>query len=186
MIILEDCLRFSVADLKRLGYFIPDSVVSGTLSWNNTTARIRIKVDNIKKIVSLDYVVDGERHMSYNVYIYEQEANIGKGVVRFFNCPKTHNLCRKLYFDGNMFVSRKAINGAMYRCQNTSKLQRILPRGWATDEFVPFKRYGKPYYRGKLTPYGKRIERHQNIVDQCETIMGDWLFRKMNKLRRGK
>ena len=183
MIIFEDCLKFSIADLKRLGYFVPDGIKSGVLSWSNTTAKIAITVDNINHVVSLDYVVDGERHMKYKVFIYEQEANIGKGVVRFFDCPITHTLCRKLYLYGNMFVSRKAMRGAIYRCQAKSKWQRAMGNGWASDDFIPFKRYGKTHYRGKLTPYGKRIERYQNIVDQCETMATDWLFRK---LRRGK
>lgn len=183
MIIIEDCLRFTIADLKRLGCFVPNSVVSGTLSWNNTTASITIKVDNIKKIVSLDYIVDGERHMNYNVYIYEQEANIGKGVVRFFNCPKTHNLCRKLYLCGDMFVSRKAMRGAMYRNQTKSKWERALYNGCLREDFIPYKRYGKQYYRGKITPYGKRIERYQNIVERGEAMLFDWLLRD-NKISR--
>ena len=186
MIIFEDCLKFSIADFKRLGYFVPDGVISGVLRWNNTTAKISISVDNINRVVSLDYIVDGERNMSYNVYIYEQEANIGKGVVRYFDCPITHNLCRKLYFNGSMFVSRKAMRGAMYRCQAMSKWQRTMGSGWASDEFIPFKPYGKTHYRGKLTPYGKRIERYQNHVEKCETIATDWLFNKFGKLRRDK
>ncbi len=183
MIIFEDCLKFSIADLKRLGYFVPDGVKSGVLSWSNTTAKIAITVDNTNNVVSLDYVVDGERHMKYNVFIYEKEANIGNGVVRFFDCPITHTLCRKLYLYGDMFVSRKAMRGALYRSQAVSKHERAMPSGWASDDFIPFRRYGKTHYRGKITPYGKRLERYQNIVSQCETMASDWLFRK---LRRGK
>lgn len=183
MIIFEDSLNFSIADLKRLGYFVPNGAKSGVLSWNNTTAKIAITVDNINNVVMLDYVVDGERHLKYTVFIYTQAANIGNGVVRFFDCPITHELCRKLYLHGDMFVSRKAMKGVLYRCQAASKHERAMPSGWASDDFIPFRRYGKTHYRGKLTPYGKRIERYQNIVNRCETMATDWIFRK---LRRGK
>lgn len=172
----EDCLNFSIADLKRLGYFVPNSVISGVFMWNNSNSQIRITVDNANGVMFLDYVVN-ERNKHYKVLIYGQEANIGKGVVKFFVCPKTYTLCRKLYLHGDMFVSRKAMRGIMYRCQAKSKWQRTMGNGWASDEFVPFKKYGKIHYRGKLTPYGKRIERYQNIENQCERMASDWLLR---------
>lgn len=178
---IEDCFKFTIADLKRFGYFVPDAVVSGVLSWNDGKSNIRIKVDNSKMLMSLEYVVGGERQMKYNITIIEREANIGKGVVRFFMCPRCHQLCRNLYLYGDMFVSRKAMSGVIYRCQAMSKWQRTMGNGWASDNFIPYKRYGKTHYRGKLTPYGKRIERYQNIVDQCETMATDWLFHKLRR-----
>ena len=176
--IIEDCLKFAIADLKRLRYFVPDTIVAGVLSWGNGQSTIRVKVDNINMVMSLDYVVDGARRMKYDVAIIEREANIGKGVVRFFLCPKTNKPCRKLYLHGDMFVSRKAINGAMYRNQTKSKWDRALYNGCLREGFVPYKRYGKPYYRGKITPYGKRIQRLQNIVDRAEAMLFDWLLFK--------
>ena len=174
--ILDYCQNFSIADLKRLGYFVPDGVSCGVLSWNDSTSRISITVDNIAKRISLDYVIEDGRHMTYNVNIFEMESNIGKGVVRFFDCPMSHALCRKLYFNGDMFVSRKVICGAIYQSQAMSKWQRDMGNGWASADFVPVKPYGKTHYRGKLTPYGKRIRRYQGIADHCESMASRWSF----------
>ena len=179
--IVEDRLKFSIADLKRFGYFAPNSVVSGSINWNNGQSSIRIKVDNINNVMWLEYVVDGERHMKYRVSIIVREANIGKGVVRFFECPRSYHLCRKLYLYGGMFVSRRAMSGAMYRSQTKSKLERAAHNGCLREDFVPYKRYGKLYYRGRLTPYGKRIKRYEGIVERCSVRMMAWLFRRLHR-----
>ena len=72
-----------------------------------------------------------------------------------------------MYLYGDMFVSRRVMRGAMYRSQVNSKLDRMMPSGWGTDDFIPYKRYGKMYSRGRLTPYGKRIKRYEGIVDRA-------------------
>ena len=173
----DDCLQISIANLKRMGYFVPDGVMSGVLTWGNTTSSIRVLVDNTNRIVLFDYIVNGERHMKYKVSIFEVEANIGKGVVMYFDCPITHNLCRKLYLCDGVFVSRKAIRGAMYRCQAQSKFDRAIPNGSGSDDFIPYKPYGKTHYRGKLTPYGKRIKRYQEIARRSEILILNRIMR---------
>lgn len=166
--IIDDCLKFTVADLKRYGYFVPNAYVSGVLSWNNGQSSISIKVDNIKMVMSLDYVVDGTKSMKYDVKIVTRTANIGRGVVRYFVCPKTNNLCRKLYLNCGVFVSRKAMSGAMYQTQVDSKEMRFY-RQLLSE---PSKRkYGKEYYRGKLTPYGKRLRRYERYWQRHDRIL---------------
>ena len=156
--IIDDYLQFSIADLKKFGYFTPIGFKSGKLGWSDTEANIGITVDNAKRTVTLDYVVDGERHMRYKVFIHEVGSNIGKGVVRYFRCPITHTLCRKLYLYGDVFVSRKAMGDVLYRSQVESKEKRMW-RQLLGDDFS--QKYRKEYYRGKLTPYGKRLRRNE-------------------------
>ena len=181
--IIDYLKRFTIADLKKLGYFVPGGVVSGVLTWGegDNKSSIRATMDNARMVLSLHYVVNQEKQMSYNVTIIERAANLGKGVVRFFLCPITHKPCRKLYLYGDRFISLRAMRGAMYRSQIKSKLDRVMPSGWASDDFIPYKRYGKMYYRGRLTPYGKRIERYEGIVDRAtERLMREIAI----KLRR--
>ena len=168
-IIMENLKRFTIADLKKLGYFVPDGVVSGVLRWGSgdNQSSIRATMDNARMVLSLKYMVNNEKIMQYDVAIIERAANLGKGVVRFFLCPITHKPCRKLYLYGDRFISLRAMRGAMYRSQIKSKLDRVMPSGWASDDFIPYKRYGKMYYRGRLTPYGKRIKRYEGIVDRA-------------------
>lgn len=48
------------------------------------------------------------------------------------------------------------------------------------DDDAPYRAYGKQYYRGKLTPYGKRVQRWQEKEDRsftqllrdCGSILG--------------
>lgn len=166
--IIDDCLKFTVGDLKRYGYFVSNAYVSGVLSWNNGQSSIRVKVDNIKMVMSLDYVVDGTKSMQYDVKIVTRTANIGRGVVRYFICPETNSLCRKLYLHRGVFVSRKAMSGAMYQTQVDSKAMRF----WRQLLNEPKERkYGKEYYRGKLTPYGKRLRRYEKYWQQHDRIL---------------
>lgn len=163
-----ECIpQISISTLKRFKFFVPNKITSGVLRWSDYDIAISVTVDNIKRVAVFDYlIVNNNRRMSYEVPIYEAVSNIGKGVVRYMRCPITHALCRKLYLCDGVFVSRKAIRGAIYQCQARSKLERAMPNGFACDDFIPYKRYGKPYYRGKLTPYGKRIVRYQNIANK--------------------
>ena len=161
--IIDDCIKLTIADLKRGGWFIPDAIAVGTVSWRNGQSSIHIKVDNIKMMMSLDYVVDGNTSMHYDIKIATRTANIGHGVVRYFVCPKTNSLCRNLYLCGGMFVSRKAMSGAMYQTQAESKQMRL----WRQLLVEPQKRkFGKEYYRGKLTPYGKRLRRYDEYWER--------------------
>lgn len=159
IIVIDKCVRLSVADLKRLAFF-SEKVVSWVIRWGDSVANAR--VDNVRKLLTLSYVYNDE-HMSYNVPIVERRSNLGRGVVRFFLCPTTNTLCRKLYLVDGRFVSRRAIHGAMYRNQTKSRRWRNIADGWMRDDFIPYRRYGKPLYRGKLTPYGKRIQRYEKM-----------------------
>lgn len=170
-IIIDDCLRFSVGDLKRLGFFAPGVAITRLLCWGEDKS-ITASVDADNRFVSLTYTFNGEEKR-YDVGIVQRDANIGRGVVRFFTCPATHTLCSKLYFVGGWFVSRRAIHGAMYRTQTKSKLWRLMPDGFLRDDFIPYRRHGKPYYRGKLTPYGKRIQRY---IAREDLAMCAWLY----------
>lgn len=166
--IINDCLKLAIADLKRGGCFVPDAVAVGTVSWNNGKSSIRVKVDNLKMVMSLDYVVNGKTPMRYDVRIATRTANIGRGVIRYFICPKTNSRCRNLYLHGGVFVSRKAISGAMYQTQIESKQMRL----WRQLLIEPERRkYGKEFYRGKLTPYGKRLRRNDKYWQRHDRIL---------------
>lgn len=179
--IIDYLKRFTIADLKKLGYFVPGGVVSGVLTWGegDNKSSIRATMDNARMVLSLHYVVNQEKQMHYNVTIIEREANLGKGVVRFFLCPITYKPCRKLYLYDGVFVSRRVLRGAMYRSQTKSKLDRVMPPGFAADDFIPYKRYGKTHYRGKITPYGKRIKRYEDIVDLAWVLLESNIVRKI-------
>lgn len=182
-IIMENLKRFTIADLKKLGYFVPDGVVSGVLRWGSgdNQSSIRAKMDNARMVLSLKYMVNNEKIMQYDVAIIEKAANLGKGVVRFFLCPITHKPCRKLYLYGDRFVSRRAMRNVMYRDQTESKIARLIPFGMDNGAKNPQRRYGKPYYRGKITPYGKRLERYEKKCDHADMVIATHFYRSLQR-----
>lgn len=161
--ILDKCLRLSVADLKRAGLFASGVTASTCLRWGD--ASITVSVDNVENTVTLDYRFNGIR-ICYDVRIVERRSNLGCGAVRFFMCPTSHALCRKLYLVNGRFVSRRAAGRAMYLNQTKSRIWRNVADGWGSEDFIPYRRYGKVVYKGRLTPYGKRIQRYIEMEER--------------------
>lgn len=111
----------------------------------------------------LSCLIDGKPYQE-EIRIEQRESNLGVGGhYYYFLCPQTGRRCRYLYLYGGRFVSRYAIPRVAYPCQRyRSKLTRSLEVffGAASTE----KRYGKEQYRGKLTPYGKKLLRAYNAL----------------------
>lgn len=161
-VIIENCIKLTIADLKRMDLFQPDAFVLSTISWGPSFRAIVIIDDQSK--MTIRYSIRGIERNSM-ICIVTRPANIGKGVVRYFVCPVTNRLCRNLYLYNGRFVSQKAMRFAMYKQQTRSKISRAIPEGVLADDYVPYKPYGKMYYRGKLTPYGKRIMKYEQVVE---------------------
>ena len=89
------------------------------------------------------------------VKIKEEESNLGRGKVLYFLCPITQRKCRTLYTDGRVFVSRYAFPHR-YEKQTINSSYRYT-KGMAD----PYRERGKTTYRGKITPYGKRMLRYE-------------------------
>lgn len=107
--------------------------------------------------------MDGENKVKF-VAVTKRPSNLGKGDVYYFVCPYSGRLCRKLYTDGYLFTSRWAFNHT-YSDRNLSKRNRDLFRVVdAMRETDREERYRKEYYRGKLTPYGRRRRKLYSIM----------------------
>ena len=143
---------------------MPGVTASTCLRWGEG-ASITVSVDNVENTVTFDYRLNGMR-ICYDVRIVERRSNLGRGVVRFFMCPTSHALCRKLYLVNGRFVSRRAVRRAMYLNQSKSRHWRNIADGWSGEDFIPYRRYGKVTYKGKLTPYGKRIQRYIDMEER--------------------
>lgn len=94
-----------------------------------------------------------ERHIA----IETAQSNLGLNPVRYFVCPHTHKRCRKLYTDWRDFYSR-------YAFPHTYS-QRNYSHRWREDvKVIDYMRFvekdfkgRKEYYRGKLTPFGRKV-----------------------------
>ena len=112
----------------------------------------------------------GEKR-SEAVRIASRPSNLINGALcYYFVCPYTGKLCRNLYTDGRVLISRFGFTHT-YSQRNMSKSSRNLIRAVeAMAETDKEQRYRKEYYRGKLTPYGRRIRKLFSIM---VTYIGD-------------
>jgi len=173
---IEDLLRFSVADLKRLGYIQPGRAVEGVLTWfgvdGRPTAEIRVTFDANPDApaMRLRFNCDG-RPVDYWTRLVFMPSRLNRGGYYMFVCPVTGRNCRKLYFVGGRFVSRFAFR-ALYEKQTQSRAQRKAMRDYLElidrIDQIQSARYRKETYRGKPTPYGRHVEK---VTGQLTRVM---------------
>lgn len=104
---------------------------------------------------------EGEER-SVKVEVSSRPSNLGlPEPVYYLVCPHTRRICRKLYTDGDELASRYAFPHT-YSSRNESHDKRLLSRLCnLMREDEESHRYRKPYYRGKLTPFGERMQQNK-------------------------
>lgn len=113
---------------------------------------------------------DGKEKL-VSVNVEKRPSNLGIDEVYYFICPHTKKLCRKLFTDGYTITSRWAFPHT-YSKRNLSKYSRVL--FGMVDAMVETDkdyRYRKERYRGKLTPFGKRM--YNNYLKICAFVGRD-------------
>jgi hypothetical protein len=125
----------------------------------------------------------GKRFRKLGVAVRKADTNLGVGVMYWFVCPVTDRLCRKLFFVDGLLMSRFAMKKARYPCQYLTAIDKVYHRNEKYQE-PPYKRYGKPYYRGKLTPYGKRLIRYDERWEASMEVMDEMYIPKLLKMQR--
>lgn len=113
---------------------------------------------------------DGEKWQQ-RVLIQTLESNLDLPPVRYFLCPYTMRKCRKLYVYGNTIASRYALPYT-YRKQNRSKYWRDFEKILNVMDSEDLVRdYGKETYRGKPTPYGKKLMKQYGKIVQSRALI---------------
>ena len=122
-------------------------------------------------VLQLRYSVEGQPY-SYDIQVEEHSSNLGlEGKYYYFVCPSTSRRCRNLYLYNGYFVSRFAIPRVMYESQGyRSSLVKSFQTFFGGLDLV--KRYGKERYRGRLTPYGKRLQKAYNRAISAKERLG--------------
>lgn len=102
--------------------------------------------------------------MNETIYLRWKRSNLNpQHGYYYFVCPVTGNLCRTLYLVDGKFISRKAFN-PLYKQQAKSQRQRRDPLFAYLDAAKAFEdlteqRYRREYYNGRITPFGRRVEK---------------------------
>ena len=171
--LLDDYKRLTISQLKRAGFLEPvpvgkawAGVVTVSNYWGHT-AQIQVgaMVSDKEKVIAVAYTYGGEQR-AYKIRLDFTPSNLPNHAntgYYYFICPATGNRCRKLYLVGGYFVSRHAFK-ALNFWQTLSKSTRtfsnpaaqILARDIMAHE-MGSPRYRKETYRGKPTPYGRKL-----------------------------
>lgn len=175
---IEQLLALTVTDLKRLGFLRPNDVHRGAVEWKRADgtrrASIYVETDLRFEIPSVRLVYDhGGKTLDYTTLLRWKQSNLNNGGFYYFVCPVTGRSCRKLYLVGGRFVSRYAFR-ALYDKQLWSKSDRADPLNdlvaFAEWEQLAGQRYRKPVYRGKLTPYGRKLEKYDRNAERLASL----------------
>lgn len=168
MVAIDELIRLGVGvfgkNLKRE----ENSVLRySTLNYNGKPA-IRYVYEAKEGKLRLSCLIDGEPYQG-EIMVEQRDSNLGVGGhYYYFLCPETGRRCRYLYLYGGRFVSRFAIPRAAYPCQRyRSSLAKSLDVLLNVSDITE-KRYGKEYYRGKLTPYGKKLLRAYDALQAVQ------------------
>ncbi|HEX8676477.1 MAG TPA: hypothetical protein VF700_04610 [Segetibacter sp.] len=184
----NECKTISVTFFKKHGYLNADQCKSGTMTWRQNGS----KTGSMSFVVNtgvdcgyleLNYKCNGQT-IKYPIPLITIPANIGKGLIWFFRCPKTSKLCQKLYLGNTYFLHRDAFTGAMYEKQTFSKNSRQQSKLWAkafcADDVLELisRKHFKAYYAGKPT---KRYLRLLKQIQAANTMSEDEI---LNVFRR--
>jgi len=175
---IDRYLSLSIADCKRLGFLAPAATCTGSINWTRNGAVIASVGFGTKTtgvpIARFSYEYNGKTY-TYDVALRWKRSNLSPDTEHgyyYFVCPVTGELCRKLYLVDGQFVGRKAF-APLYPAQVESKAARRDLRAWrdvmAADDLV-FQKYRREYYRGRITPYGRKVERIVERLNLYRTI----------------
>ena len=177
-VIIDNYIRLTVRDCKRLGYFVPKGKAAGVVRWEQGTeeiASIRFGTNLTGAVpyAVFDYSYKGTPvHTEITLRFHPSNLN-GKAGYYYFVCPVTGLSCRNLYLVEGRFVSRAAFR-PLYRTQAETKtplnnISLAALRALTEYENLTTAKYRRLTYRGKTTPYGRKVEKLGERVEVlCE------------------
>jgi len=149
------------------------------------TFKIQAKVDGRAEIYCLLFRWEYEgKQREQRVWVKSKPSNLIEGAsCYYFVCPYTNRLCRKLYTDGRVLVSRYGFphtyseRNYSHRWRQDKKLLKIIEFMDSESSFTGKReRYG-----GKLTRFGRKLakmaggetyeEMSQNYTARLEALM---------------
>lgn len=174
--IIDHNPHIALSDLKELF-----RLSEGSASFTANGVQYTIVFSLEEQICAFIWEYNGKKKQE-KIELRKEPSNLGQGYVWYFVCPCTRRKCRKLFLDGNIIASRYAFNH-VYSIQMENKQNIFFRKLGKLDD--PRKKYGKPLYRGKITLYGKKIQKHrkrqQIINENIGKYIPSFMFNKTKK-----
>lgn len=167
--VIEDYIRLTVKDCKRLGYFKPRADTSGVVRWTqgaNTVASVGFET-NLTGVAPYAVLTYNYKNtpVRTEITLRFKPSNLKEGTgFYYFVCPVTGLSCRNLYLVNGRFVSRTAFR-PLYRQQAETKTPKgnislAALRALSKYEDLVTAKYRRLTYRGKPTPYGRKVDKY--------------------------
>lgn len=176
-VIIDNYIRLTVKDCKRLGYFVPKAKAAGVVRWAQGTeeiASIRFGTNLTGAVpyAVFDYAYKGTPvHTEVTLRFHASNLN-GETGYYYFVCPVTGLSCRNLYLVEGRFVSRAAFR-PLYRTQAETKRPLSVRTYDALLKYEQLAeaRYRRLTYKGNTTPYGRKVEK---LGERVEVLCGQF------------
>lgn len=167
--VLENIPRFTIAAFKEVFKIAHHRQDDNPIECDYTLEDIEyymvaeVKQHQVASIL-FKWSKDGSDYQQ-KVDIVYLPSNLGKdkGNVPYFQCPYTKNLCKILYAPGKYILGRGAFYNTYETCNHTPKQRE-------TDKYFKLMVYDqrRKYYNGKLTRFGRRVERLEQELKDCK------------------
>jgi hypothetical protein len=178
--VIDNYLRLSVTACKKLGYFTPKAKATGVVTWtqgNEVVASVGFETNLTGAVpyAVLTYRYKGEP-VRTELTLRFRPSNLKEGTgYYYFVCPVTGLSCRNLYLVEGKFVGRVAFR-PLYRTQaeriGTRNGSLAFLRALGQYEDMLNAPYRRLTYRGKPTPYGRKVERlGKRYEDTCSRVL---------------
>ena len=183
---IEDYLRLTVKDCKRLGFFVPQHDSTGVVRWTQgknliASVSFRTNLTGAVPYAALTYQYKGTPVHTELTLRYKPSNLKGDTGYYYFVCPVTGLSCRNLYLVNGQFVSRTAFR-PLYRTQAETKVginngSLAVLRALTKYEDMATAKNRRLTYKGKLTPWGRKVEKmgnkagriYEQMVHRAET-----------------
>lgn len=178
MIILDDVKRFRLRMFYGLFAKAEETAqaVKGTFEAWGLNYEARYLPFQEGGLLSLLWTYEGVEREE-RIRIERRESNLRKGSsVYYFICPYSGYRGRLLFTDLKKVLSRRAFRH-YYEAQTLSRRDRLFRDMNARE---PYRRNGKEFYRGRPTPYGRRVERYNRKIESTYSGMLGELDRVIN------
>lgn len=166
------------ADAKKTNCWYSGSISGGSLYPMSVAASARIGENNSLTLI-LQWEEMGEQYRQ-EIEIIRQPSGLVQGAnLYYFLCPYGYKSFKLFYINGE-WRSRRSFK-AYYAQQMKSKRDRALEY---FSQAKPYEIHGKLHYRGKPTPYAKRLQRYDQRQDKAEEALNKYIFRTATKANK--
>lgn len=172
--VLEQLPRVKIRDFVRAGAFVGKES-TGAFEMPGCSTVVTFRAD--MEAMTIQFTAtgpDGNQVVS-ELGLISQPTNLGIGTMWLFYSFRSKTRCRVLYLVRGCFVGRMDIIDPRYKQQLQGRAERMWLRYGRPS---PARPNGKPTYRGKLTPYGKRLARYDELGRDLDADVALYLIRR--------